>query len=73
MQIYFGIIKTPDIRFCLWKNIYLNQKYVVVKMSWVRYLQISEYIRWSSNSTNNEIKEEKYKDFLFDILYNSNK
>ena len=38
-----------------------------------RYYQISKNIRWSSNSKNKEIKEEKYKDFLFDIISNSNK
>lgn len=38
-----------------------------------RYYQISKNISWSSNSMNKEIKEEKYKDFLFDIISNSNK
>ena len=43
------------------------------KMTRDRYYQISKNIRWSSNLTNKEIKEEKYKDFLFDIISNSNK
>ena len=30
-----------------------------------RYCQISKNIRWSSNLAYKEIKEEKYKDFLF--------
>ena len=34
---------------------------------------MSKNIRWSSNSTNKELKEEKYKDYLFDIISNSNK
>ena len=70
LQIYFGTIKLPDIKFCLSKNFYLNQKYVANKMTRDRYYQISKNIRWSSNSTNKEIKEEKNKDFLFDIISN---
>ena len=73
LQMYFGTIKLPDIKFCWSKNIYINQKYVVNKMTRDRYYQISKNISWSSNSTNKEIKEEKYKDFLFDIISNSNK
>ena len=73
LQIYFGTIKSPDIKFCWSKNIYLNQKYVVNKMTSDRYYQISKNIRWSSNSTNKELKEEKYKDFLFNSVSNSNK
>lgn len=55
------------------KNVYLNQKYIFNKMIKDRYYQISKKIRWSSNSKNKEIKEEKFKDFLFDIISNSNK
>ena len=73
LQIYFGTIKLPDIKFCWSKNIYLNQNYVVNKMTRDRYYQISKNTRRSSNSKNKEIKEEKNKDFLFDIISNSNK
>ena len=47
--------------------------YIVNKMTRDRYYQISKNIRWSLNSMNKEIKEEKYKDFLFYIISNSNK
>ena len=73
IQIYFWTIKLPYIKFCLSKNVYLNQKYVVNKMTRDRYYQISKNIKWSSNSKNKEIKEEKYKDFLFVFIFNSNK
>ena len=45
LQIYFGTIKLPDIKVCWSKNIYLNQKYVVNKMTRDRYYQISKNIR----------------------------
>ena len=42
-------------------------------MSRDRYGQISQYIRYSVYLDNSDNKESKYKDFLFDIILNSNK
>ena len=68
LQIYFGVVKIPDIRLCWSKNAYLNQKYVYEKKSRDRYRQISQYIRYSVYLDNSDNKESKYKDFLFNSL-----
>ena len=38
-----------------------------------RYRQITQYIRYSSHSNSFDNKENKYKDFLFNLILNSNK
>ena len=73
LQIYFGVVKIPDIRLCWSKNAYLNQKYVYEKKSRDRYRQISQYNRYSFCLNNSDKKENKYKDFLLNIILNSNK
>ena len=67
LQIYFDLVKIQDIILCWSKDAYLNQKYVC------RYRQISQYIRYSVYLDNSDNKEGKYKDFLFNIILNSNK
>jgi hypothetical protein len=42
-------------------------------MSRDRYRQITQYIRYSSHSITSDNKGNKYKDFLFKIILNSNK
>ena len=42
-------------------------------MSRDRYRQIAQYIRYSSHSNSSDNKENKYKDFLFNLILNSNK